>query len=115
MVSRSTSTTSTTMPTGSESNGSGPGRNGSGPFNLGEMERLANEMFRTLPGGILPGIDPEQLISVPLPADAEPMLPAAGMMPATNGHAPNGIAAMTNGHAANGIATGLDQAPLTLG
>src|ERR1035441_7138647 len=94
-TSRSTSTTSTIMPTRSESNGSGPldvdPRSRSeaspepepvikgGPFDLGEMHRLANEMFRALPGAILPGVDPDQLDSVgPSPEAQAPGPPAGG-------------------------------------
>ena len=94
------------MPTGNEANGSRPanpqppskGTPGGGasvtkggPFNLSEMERLANEMFRALPGAFLPGIDPEQLTSVPLPEEAESLRPPADAPPSPNGHfTPNG-------------------------
>jgi cysteine desulfurase / selenocysteine lyase len=37
-----------------------------GPFDLAEMERLANEMFRAMPGGFLPGLDRGQLDPVRL-------------------------------------------------
>jgi cysteine desulfurase / selenocysteine lyase len=91
------------MPTGSEANGSASEQNESGPFDLSEMERLANDMFRALPGGILPGLEPEQLISVPLPVEAEPVRPASGVTPGANGHV------------ANGAVPALDQAALALG
>jgi cysteine desulfurase/selenocysteine lyase len=87
------------MPTGAESNRSAPlngsrpaaaetGRTDSGrvPFDLREMERLANEMFRALPGAVLPGIDPEQLAQVPLPQEAEALRPEPAVTPDLNGH-----------------------------
>ena len=46
-----------------------------GPFDLGELERLANQMFTALPGALLPGLDPGQLESVTLPAEAESQRP----------------------------------------
>src|SRR5450755_3788766 len=84
-TSRSTSTTCTIMPIGSNSNGSGPSVShpqspstsepepvtGNGPFDLSEMERLANELFRELPGAVLPGLDAEQLVTVSLTTEAE--------------------------------------------
>ena len=98
------------MPTRSESNGSGPldvdPRSRSeaspepepvikgGPFDLGEMHRLANEMFRALPGAILPGLDPEQLASVPVAAEAESLRPPAGVLPTPNGHLTSGSSAI---------------------
>ena len=94
------------MPTRSESNGSGPldvdPRSRSeaspepepvtkgGPFDLSEIERVANEMFRALPGALLPGLDPDQLDSVALPAQAESLLPPAGVPPTPNGHLTSG-------------------------
>ncbi len=90
------------MPTVGNSNGSGPAdahvhqRPGApwdpesiakgGPFDLGELERLANEMFTALPGAFLPGLDPGQLESVPLPPEAESLRPPPEAMPPVNGH-----------------------------
>ncbi len=89
------------MPTDSNSNGSGPPdavhqRPGSswdpesvakgGPFDLAEVERLANEMFRALPGAFLPGLDPGQLESVALPPEAESRRPPLEALPSPNGH-----------------------------
>ena len=92
------------MPTGSEANGSSrPEQNGSGPFDLSEMERLANDMFRALPGGILPGLDPEQLLSVPLPTEVEAARPLSGAIP------------NMNGEVTNGVVPAVDQGALTLG
>jgi len=48
----------------------------SGPFDVAEMERLANEMFRAMPGAFLPGIDREQLDSVRLDAERAVLRPA---------------------------------------
>jgi cysteine desulfurase / selenocysteine lyase len=94
------------MPTGSSSNGSGPSgphphsRSGptpepepvtsNGPFDLSEMERLANELFREMPGALLPGVDAERLASVPPATEAETLRPAAGVLPTPNGHVANG-------------------------
>jgi cysteine desulfurase/selenocysteine lyase len=98
------------MPTRTESNGSDPldsdPRSRSeaspqpepvtkgGPFDVSEMQRLANEMFRALPGALLPGLDPDQLDSVALPAAAESLRPPPGALPTPNGHVTNDPAAM---------------------
>ena len=90
------------MPTGSEPDGRGPtdpspdsptgeipepqSVTKGGPFDLEEMERLANEMFRALPGAFLPGLDPEQGSALSFPAAAESLRPAAGWVPTSNGH-----------------------------
>jgi hypothetical protein len=94
------------MPTGSNSNGSGPSGShphrpsgstpesapvtSNGPFDLSEMERLANELFRELPGAVLPGLDAEQLAPVPPATEAETLRPAAGALPTPNGHVVSG-------------------------
>jgi len=98
------------MPTGSESNGSGPpGAHPrtpqkaaaepdsvvkGGPFNLGDMERIANEMFRALPGALLSGLDPEQLASLPVPEELESMRPPEETLPTPDGHLATGAAAL---------------------
>jgi cysteine desulfurase / selenocysteine lyase len=90
------------MPTVSNSNGSGPAdahvhqRRGAswdpesvekgGPFDLGELERLANEMFTALPGAFLPGLDPGQLKPVALPPEAESLRPPPEALPSPDGH-----------------------------
>ena len=112
------------MPTAAEHNGSGPPNShphraargerqqpesvtNGGPFDLGEIERLANEMFRALPGAVLPGLDAEQLASVPSPSEAESLRPPAGMLPTPNGHLTNGTAAIRDPSAGPGEITGL--------
>jgi cysteine desulfurase/selenocysteine lyase len=98
------------MPTRTESNGSDPidcdprcrpeaspeseSVTNAGPFDLSEMQRLANEIFRALPGALLPGIDPDQLDSVALPAQAESLRPPAGVLPTPNGHLTSAPVAM---------------------
>jgi cysteine desulfurase/selenocysteine lyase len=92
------------MPTGSNSNGSGPSVphpqspstsepepvTGNGPFDLSEMERLANQLFRELPGAVLPGLDAEQLVTVSLTTEAETSRSPAVEMPTPNGHVASG-------------------------
>jgi cysteine desulfurase / selenocysteine lyase len=78
-----------------------------GPFDLGEIERLANEMFRALPGAVLPGLDAEQLASVPSPSEAESLRPPAGMLPTPNGHFADGTAAIRDPSAGLDEITGL--------
>jgi cysteine desulfurase / selenocysteine lyase len=90
------------MPTASNDNGPGPSAPGptsrasngtadphpvrkGGPFDLAEIERLANEMFRAVPGAVLPGIDPErfdpvvptpeQVAHLASPVEPEPPVP----------------------------------------
>jgi cysteine desulfurase/selenocysteine lyase len=110
------------MPTRSESNGSGPldpdPRSRSeaspeaesvtkgGPFDLGEMQRLANELFRALPGALLPGIDPDQLDSVALPAAAESLRAPAVPLPTPNGHLTSDPATMRDLSGAVSAVTG---------
>ena len=93
------------MPTGSDRNGSGPTGSApeissgpapeagavikGGPFDLGEMERLANEMFRALPGVFLPGLDAEG----PASGQSEPTPPRDGAVPMPNGRVANGARA----------------------
>src|SRR5258705_2677267 len=106
---RSTSTPNTTMPTGSERNGRAPSAQGpvakGGSFDLGELQRLANEMFRALPGGFLPGIDPEQPASATLlPADAEPLRPRPETPPSADGHVDDAAPALPD------VAAGVDVA-----
>ena len=108
------------MPTASSHNGSGPNgahpssRPGSaaepgavqkgGPFDLTEIERLANEMFRAMPGTFLPGIEREQLDPVRLEAERMALRPPAVAPPAINGQ-------MTEAQRAlRGIADELDAA-----
>jgi cysteine desulfurase / selenocysteine lyase len=81
-----------------------------GPFDLSEMERLANEMFRALPGALLPGIDPDQLDSVPLAAEAESVRPQVGLPPTPNGHPTNGPVATRELSGGPGAVTGLTPA-----
>jgi cysteine desulfurase / selenocysteine lyase len=57
-----------------------------GPFDLGELERLANQMFTPLPGAFLPGLDPGQLESVPLPPEAESLRPPPEALPSPGSH-----------------------------
>src|SRR5450755_2966314 len=124
-TSRSTSTTSTIMPTRNESNGSGPldpdlrsrsvaspepkAVTKGGPFDLSEMQRLANEMFRALPGALLPGLDPDQLDSVAPLADAESLRPPPGALPTPNGHVTSGPGAMRDLSAGQGGVTRLSR------
>jgi len=98
------------MPTESNSNGAGPSASGShsqpgpaselepvtsnGPFDLSEMERLANELFRELPGALLPGLEPEHLASVPPATEAETLRPPAVVLPTPNGHVASGSVPM---------------------
>jgi len=62
--------------------GAPPVRKG-GPFDLGEIERVANEMFRAMPGAVLPGLDheppgPPQHLVLPVPPEPpEPPEPSA--------------------------------------
>ena len=97
----SPSTTSTIMPTASSRNGSGPTASHptstpepraeaapvqkGGPFELAEIERLANEMFRALPSAFLPGLAPEELEAVRLDAESAALRPPAVTPPAVNG------------------------------
>ena len=78
-----------------------------GPFDLREIQRLANELFRALPGAVLPGLDPEQLASVPSPSEAESLRPPAGMLPTPNGHLTTGTAAIRDPSAGLDEITGL--------
>src|SRR5450631_2804219 len=57
-----------------------------GPFDLGELERLANQMFTALPGALLPGLDPGQLESVALPPEAESQRPPPEALASPDGH-----------------------------
>ena len=63
-----------------------------GPFDLSEMERLANEMFRALPGAVLPGLAPDQLDPLPPPPQAEALRPPPGVIPSANGQVTDGAA-----------------------
>ena len=56
-----------------------------GPFDLAEIERLANEMFRAMPGAFLPGLDREQLDPVRLDAERAALRPPPVTPPAING------------------------------
>jgi cysteine desulfurase/selenocysteine lyase len=85
-----------------------------GPFDLSEMQRLANEMFRALPGALLPGIDPDQLDSVALPPQAESLppqaeslRPPAAVLPTPNGHITSGPVATPDLSAGLSGVTGL--------
>jgi len=89
------------MPIASNHNGSGPAASNprsepnasagsqavqkGGPFDLAEIERLANEMFRAMPGAFLPGLAPEQLDPVRLDAERAALRPPAVTAPAVNG------------------------------
>jgi len=55
-----------------------------GPFDLAEIERLANKMFRAMPGALLPGLDPEQLDR--LDVESAALRPPPTTPPAVNGH-----------------------------
>ena len=57
-----------------------------GPFDLGELERLANQMFTALPGALLPGLDPGQLESVALPSETASLRPPPEALPSPDGH-----------------------------
>jgi len=97
------------MPTAAEHNGRGPSGpdlhsppaakpeptpvTKGGPFDLSEIERLANEMFRAMPGAVLPGLDPDQLAPVPTPSEAEALRPPADALPSADSLA-NGLAAL---------------------
>lgn len=100
------------MPTASNGNGAGPStpaaggsppevRKG-GPFDLAEIERIANEMFRAVPGAMLPGIEPggdgnghvpeaervvEELLDDVMPGAGEPHF-AAEVLPSVRELAP---------------------------
>jgi cysteine desulfurase / selenocysteine lyase len=56
-----------------------------GPFDLAEIERLANEIFRAMPGAVLPGLDPAQLDPVALDSQRAALRPPAVTPPAVNG------------------------------
>jgi len=75
-----------------------------GPFDLAEMERLANEMFRAMPGAFLPGMNREELDPVRLDAERAALRPPAVTPPPVNGQ-------MTDAQAAlGGLAAELAQA-----
>ncbi|HYB31179.1 MAG TPA: SufS family cysteine desulfurase [Solirubrobacteraceae bacterium] len=65
-----------------------------GPFDLAEMERLANEMFRAMPGAFLPGLDQEQLDPVRLDAERTALRPPPVTPPAVNGQMTEAQAAL---------------------
>ncbi len=60
--------------------GAPPVRKG-GPFDLGEIERVANEMFRAMPGAVLPRLDDEPPKPLQPPVPLEPPQPPVPLAP----------------------------------